>query len=93
MTIRDVEVGPAPLTTPVLDLTSIVLRDLLMPEAEAEDWNIEIVDGLGVLRVLSLRRQARAAGNDDPAIAIERFDRVLGLSDLGSHTTPPDPRM
>jgi hypothetical protein len=65
-----------------------VLRDFLMPEAEAEDGNLKIVDRFGVLRVLSTRCQAGAARNDDAAIALERFDRVFGLPDFGPHATP-----
>ena len=91
MPLRDVEVGFAPFTTPVFDLTPVVLRDLFMSEAKAEDGNVEIVDRLGIPGILSARREAGAARDDDAPVTVESLDGVLRLADLRAN--PPAPNL
>ncbi len=48
----DLQIGPPPLPPSVDYLSSVMLGDFLMAEAEAQDGNVEIVDALGVILVL-----------------------------------------
>jgi hypothetical protein len=54
MISREMNLGPAPLTTTVDDLATVVLRDLLVSEAESEDGNVEVVDLSRVVGILSM---------------------------------------
>jgi hypothetical protein len=56
--------------------------DLLVPETESDDRHVEIVDCLRVVGILSMRRQAGIAGDDDAVIMPESVKRVFGLTDL-----------
>ncbi len=81
----DVQLRLAPLAAAVHDLAAVVLGDLLVPEAEAEDRNVEVEDLAGVVGVLAVRGQARASRDDDAAVALEDLDRIFGLADLGEY--------
>ena len=85
----DVQARAAPLAAAVDHLASVVLGDFLVAEAEAEDGDVEVVDRLGVARVLAERREARAAREDDPPVAREHLDRIVGLADLRQDAQAP----
>ena len=82
---RDVERRASPLAASVHDAAAVVLRDLLVAEAEAEDRRLEVVDVLRVGRVLAERGERRTAREDDALVRRERLDRIVGLADLGPH--------
>jgi len=54
MLSHQVEICATPLSTPVHDLASVVLGDLLVPEAQPENGNVEIVNRAVVVRVLPM---------------------------------------
>ena len=88
---HEVQLGVPPLPAAVNDRAAVVLGDLLVAEAEAEDGDVEVVDRLGVGGVLPEGRQAGAAGEDQALVVPEGFDRVLGLADLGEHAAGAAP--
>ena len=78
-----VEIGLAPLAPAVYHRPAVVLRDFLMPEAESHDGHVQIVDLLGIGRVLPPGGETGAAGNDDAPVVGEGFAGIFGLADLG----------
>ncbi len=87
---RHVEFRVPPLAAAVDDRAAVVLGDLLVAEAEAQHRDGQVVDRLRVFGVLAMRRQAGAAGQDEPLVAGEPVDRILRLADLGVHAEAAD---
>ena len=81
------EVGPSPLPSSVHDLAPVMLRYLLMAEAEAQDGRVEVVDLFVVVGVFALGGQAGVAGDDDSTIAMKGVDRIFRLADFCMHAT------
>ena len=49
-----VKFGLSPLAPPVFHFPAVVLCDLLVAEAEAQDGDVEVVDFLCVLRIFAV---------------------------------------
>src|SRR5262249_22146892 len=85
---RDLEPCRTVLAPAVLDAATVLLRDFLMTETEAENRHVEIENAL-VEADLVARRERRAARQDHAPYALERPDRIVRLPDLGQHVLPP----
>ncbi len=80
------EFCPPPLPSPVRHRAAVMLGDLLVTEAEPHDGNVEIVDLLGVVRILPVGSQTRASRDDDSLVGRKGFDGVLGLANLSQYS-------
>ncbi len=86
----DLEVGPAPFPPAVNHLPPVMLGDLLVAEAEADDGDVQVVDPLGVILVLTVGGEGWAPRDDDSLVTVERLDGVFRLADLGQHAKATD---
>ena len=67
----DLQIRPTPFATTVDDLPPVVLGDLLVAEAKTQDGDVQVVNGFGVVLLLTVRREGRAARDDDAPISLE----------------------
>ena len=67
----ELHLGQGPFPAAVHHLAAVVLGDLLVAEAEAQDGDVEVVDRLVVRRVLAVGGEGGAAREDDPLVRAE----------------------
>jgi hypothetical protein len=86
----DAEPGGSVLALAVLDAAAVVLGDLLVAEAEAEERHVEVEDGAVPVGVLAGGGEGGGAGEDHAAVGAEGLERVFRLANLGQHVQAAD---